>query len=672
MSGLPYRPDVDGLRGIAVLLVVLFHVGIEKVFLHFGLRWGGGGFVGVDVFFVLSGYLIIGQLIREHELTGGVQIRAFYARRIRRLLPLATLTLLLTQGVAILALPTVEWSRIARDAVAAAIFFANFHFALEARTYSAFDVNESPVLHFWSLSVEEQAYLVFPGLVALALRFGQPSGAREPAAARLRACAWLLVVLIVSLMLSEAGARSGDPWAYYSMHTRLFEVALGGAVASAEPFLSRARAERVAGALGLAGVLAISGCALLYSRATPFPGLAALIPSVSTAMLVVAGHGAPRSLTVRALGAQPLRFLGQISYAWYLVHWPFLVFAGPLTFRERAPGSVLAVAAVLSLAFAAFLHRVVEQPTRTSRRLLKGWTPLALLVASIGTTSMVAAAMYSGAQRRGELGMTPLEARLDNPRLLPAGCDQDFFDLEDAPCTFGDRAAPVPDVVLVGDSHAAQLLPAFDAVLRATGRSGWLFTKATCPPVDVRRLLPAYGREYWECTVWREAVIEKINMLRPHVVVLARMGVYGTSIVDRAGVRAEGEAGLREWANGARRQFERLRPLAGRLLLVRDTPRLPYDAPRCLGGTEPETCTITMSSVYWDAGLFAGESLAMGGLDMGLLDLNPDICPDGTACPLVESGVIKLRDSNHLTATYAALLGPALSRELAEQGALFP
>ncbi len=368
-----FRPDLEGLRGLAILLVLAFHASVPGI---------TGGYIGVDVFFVLSGFLITGLLLRERERTGRIDLPAFYARRARRILPAAAVVILATLPFAWAVMAPLDLPRVAGDAMAAALSAANMRFAATSMDYFAQGVSPSPFLHYWSLGVEEQFYLVWPALLIVATRLGKP---------RLSAGVLLTVVTIVSFAGAVWLTDWAAPWAFYSLPTRAWQLGLGGLLAvgagsgaRATTWISTKRARRVRIArwkarrlglpglgrsiahaslvvIGWAGLAAIVAAAFVLDADTPYPGLAALLPTLGSAALILSGtrRFSPGHLLVLA----PMRWLGRISFSLYLVHWPILILPAALL----PPGQTLTLASSLalagvSIAVAAGLHSAIEEP----------------------------------------------------------------------------------------------------------------------------------------------------------------------------------------------------------------------------------------------------------------------------------------------------------------------
>jgi peptidoglycan/LPS O-acetylase OafA/YrhL len=347
-----FRPDVAGLRGIAVLLVVLFHAGLSQV---------SGGFVGVDVFFVISGFVITGVLLREHEKTKGTSLLAFYARRARRILPAGTVVIIVTVLISYRWLGFIAGNQVAQDDKAAALFYANFHFISLSTNYFTSHLPPSPLQHFWSLSVEEQFYLVYPTIflcVALVWR-------RQPIVRKLAVV--LLVVIGASFVLSVVQTASNANAAYFSPFTRAWELALGALVAIGSRPLSKLPST-LAAALTWAGMACVLLAAFLYTSATAYPGDAVALPVLGAAAIIAGGAAAPAVGAEAVLGRLPLQWLGLISYSLYLWHWPLLVVpeehaTHPLSLEHKL------LLALLAVAVSAVSFVLIENPIRKAKKL---------------------------------------------------------------------------------------------------------------------------------------------------------------------------------------------------------------------------------------------------------------------------------------------------------------
>ncbi len=367
-----FRPDVEGLRAVAVFTVVLFHAGVS---------WMQGGYVGVDVFFVISGFLITGLILREHEVRDRISLSGFYARRARRILPAAMLVIVLTVLASYYIENFVQYARAAQDGRWAALFAANIHFALVGHGYFQQSVAPSPLEHYWSLGVEEQFYLVWPGLILLiGAMFTRIS-------LRWRVTAFAAAATAASFVWSEIQTSSNPTWAYFSPLTRGWELGIGALAAALLPQLRRLpKSAGMALAYGGLGAIAIS--ALWYTAATPFPGTAALLPVLGATAVIVGGTsgGGARHL----LGLRPVRSVGRVSFGWYLLHYPpMILLTGALWTHPLSVEENLIIAAV-TLVIAYGMYAVVETPIRRSAALAyRPWLSI-----GIGVTLVLGAFLF--------------------------------------------------------------------------------------------------------------------------------------------------------------------------------------------------------------------------------------------------------------------------------------
>jgi peptidoglycan/LPS O-acetylase OafA/YrhL len=674
-----FRPDLEGLRGVAVAVVVLFHARLLGVV---------GGFVGVDAFYVLSGFLITGLLLRELVTTGRLDLTAFYGRRARRILPAATVAIVTILAASAFVVAPLDLPSIAADAVASGLFVGNILFAVRATDYFA-SSTPSPLLHYWSLGVEEQFYLVWPLLLMFAFRLRQIY--------RIAA-----VVCLGSLALSIALTTVQAPWAFYSLPTRAWQLGLGALVALYGPSLLRLPSLPLAfgGWLGLA-LLGIAS--LTFDPAGGYPGFAALLPTTGVALVILAGgrRGGPG----RLLAFAPLRLLGRISFSLYLYHWPVLVLAsialGDLSDEVRW-GFV-----ALSVVMAAVSWRVVEEPFRRARVLVRG--PLRSLAVGASTICMVLIA----AQVVGLSGVSAVAARNDGgvaeaplaplvvatptatpsvessvvvaapqasvmpvaaPTLVPAprelrprlsdarndvdglnerGCGLSLASSQPPLCHLGAADGHVV-VALVGDSHAAQWFPALDAIAQQRGWRLLPFTKDSCIFLDMRIISLNLEREYSECARWREQVVAALQRAKPDLIVVSSSRwVHPVNPMD-ADPQRQADATVRL-----------LKGLPGRVAIIADTPLSAQDVPACLSRSDRtiESCGTQRS--YALTAHLARDRRVADALAAVLIDPSEWLCgPE--RCPAVIDWTIAYRDDHHLTATMARRLAPLLEPGLVD------
>ena len=634
------RPEIQGLRALAVLLVVLFHAGLPGL---------GAGYIGVDVFFVISGYLISQLLLVDRARHGHIRLGRFFARRAKRLLPAALLLLLVVTAVSVWLYPPAEQREWLSATRAAALYVSNFWLAGRALDYFAADSHANPLLHTWSLSVEEQFYLVWPLVLVWLLRPQEGVDSR-----RMR---WGLPMLVLlSFMACVWVTRQAQPWAFFGTPLRAWEFGLGALVAArGSEWQARARGL----GLGWLGLILVLGSAMALPEAISFPGAWALLPALGTALMLCAlqAESAGPSRLFHLLSTRPLVWLGDLSYSWYLWHWPALVWLQVLEPKPQAWQTATAVA--LSLLMAWLSLRWVENPIRhfEARWLTQGRT----LVLSLGT-SLLLALLVTAVQKlpHGEkaLALAPIEAAVkDRPKLYASNCHQYFFDSAPTPCHFGSTGA-AQHVVLVGDSHAAQWFPALEG-LGARWRVTTM-TKAACPAFDAPVHNPSLGRRYHECERWREQALQEVLRLRPNWVLLSSANYYRIDADERA-------QGLLRWVKA-------LRQSGSQVLVLRDSPRPGFNPVSCVaraqwrGDAQAQACHFARGDgAVWAPAIALAERSALEGVEGArYLDLSEAICAQ-SRCEVRQGQAMFFADEHHLTAGFAATLAPRLQQAFGAQ-----
>jgi peptidoglycan/LPS O-acetylase OafA/YrhL len=391
-----FRPDIEGLRAVAVLGVVLFHAAIPGA---------PGGFVGVDVFYVISGFLITGLLLREIGSSGGVSLTRFYARRLRRLLPAALLVIVLTLVASYWLLSSVRFPQVAIDGASAAAYVSNYRFALNATNYLAAGSEPSPLLHYWSLSLEEQFYLVWPLLIILASRYLNRAGLAVV----------LIAVTVVSCFASIWWTDIAQPWAFFSLPTRAWELAAGGLLAVSAASLAKRLPRSVMTASGLIGIGLVLGSFVVFNTSTPFPGTAAIVPVVGTVLIILAGESRS-TVMARALGTRIPRWLGRISYSLYLWHWPLLILV-PI-FLGSDDLALRVVIVFVAIGISDLSTRWIEVPFREGR-LLKLPPSRSILAAGSASACVAIIALSVGGGLTVGANAGTDTADLDLPSLAP-------------------------------------------------------------------------------------------------------------------------------------------------------------------------------------------------------------------------------------------------------------
>jgi peptidoglycan/LPS O-acetylase OafA/YrhL len=654
-----FRPDIEGLRAIAIGAVLLFHAGVP---------WAAGGFIGVDVFFVISGFLITGLLVREWSGSGRIDLAVFYARRFRRLLPAALLTIVVTTVASWFVLSELRFPSVAGDAAAAALYVSNIRFAVNAIDYLGSEVAPSPLLHFWSLSVEEQFYLFWPLIVMFSLRL--------LTAARL----WLVVVGVVagSLALALIWTDIAAPWAFFSLPTRAWQLGVGGLIAVGLLRLPRRTPPLAASSTVWLGLAVITAGVVVIGNDTPYPGVAAIFPVVGTA-LVIMGGSQHATWPSRALATRFPRWVGRISYSLYLWHWPLIVLVPIAVGIDSVAFNLGLVVVAAGIAWAS--TELYEAPIRSGRRLRM--PSRASVVTAVSASVLVAAgAVAAGVVSEGpkggpgdpdvvpgSLGIAgpvrsgPVPEDLTPPLSgaywdLPDGYDDDchleFREVDAPACVYGPEDAPTT-VLLLGDSHAQQWLPTLQVLAEERDWRLRAITKSACPMIDATVWNQALKRGYRECDEWRETALELIEAEAPALVFVASATTY--EIIDEAGQRlAEGEE---EALLPALTRYLAEMTARAPVVVLADTPRVGYDPAECLATSDVVAdCDVDRERMV--DGTYADvEEAAVAASGADLISATDWLCFEDD-CPLVRGSVLVYRDQHHMTATFAQLLAPSL------------
>ncbi len=686
-----FRPDVEGLRAIAVLAVVAFHAGLGGI---------DGGFAGVDVFFVISGFLITGMLWRELSGTGTIALARFYGGRARRLLPAAGVVLLATAIAAVSSLPPLQARAVLGDAIASALYVGNVRLAVHGTDYLAADTPPSPFQHYWSLGVEEQFYLLWPvllvGLAWCVSRRRVAGGSPMPYSIA------LALIAAVSFVTALHWTRTLPPWAFFTLPARAWELAVGGLVALSVP-LWRRLPPLVAAAAGWTGLGSIVLACLRLDEHTPYPGTAALLPVLGTAAIIAAGCAAPGRGVGGVLSTAPLRAIGRLSYSWYLWHWPVLQLAPRLLGHGLGTVGVLGAVAV-SAGLAMLTLWLVEDPVRFAAPLRRSAefslvcggvvtaavvcvvvALLAVVPAPVGRgaaaqalavttapapptgaidphevtvrqlSAQVQAAIAASAELRAvpaNLDPSLAEAPGDKAAVFGNGCVRSWLDVGQPECVAGESSSATT-VALVGDSHAAMWSPAFEQVAEQRHWRLETMSKVTCPLLELPITSPYLGREYTECVRWRGQIMARLRAERPRLIVVSMSrrygGDFGFTTYDQA------------WLDSLTRLTAQLRATGASVLVLGSVPDPHSNAPACLSGhlDDAVACAPARPVAVNDAGIAAERTATVAGVGQ-YADLTELFCT-AQRCPLITGNALIYRDDNHLTVTYAKALTPVLA-----------
>ena len=672
--------EIEGLRALAVVAVILYH----------GKFGASGGYVGVDVFFVISGFLITSLLLLEREDHGRIRLAHFYARRARRLLPAATVTIVVTLLLSWWVFDSLRAKEIAKDGLFSGLFVSNVRFVANEADYFATERLASPFQHFWSLSVEEQFYIIWPALL-LAGWWGVQH-------LRRRLVVVSAVVVTASFVLSLFLISDHPSWTFFMLPTRAWELAAGGLLAVLLP-LVRGRKDRIRAIGGWLGAIAVVFVVFAYDDATRFPGIAAVPVVVGTALVVLSANS--RWSPGIILSTSPMQWIGARSYSLYLWHWPLLILwerAHPdPTWGERA--GVIAVSVLVSM----LSYSAIENPIRHNqffsrhdlRSLAFGGGAVAassavavlmglsvsvpktdFVAPSVSVTSTIAPevtvprdplAEYSDIVNRQ---LQPLidasakstllpdnvkpaldQARDDRAVVFSNGCTAGHGAVDNPTCEFADLSSGT-SIVLFGDSHIAHWFPAFEG---AGIQNGWKITALTklgCPPAEVSVRLDD-TRIHEKCNMWRQNSINRILSSDADVVVMA-------SYSYRAPGKDSQSVPLSTMATGLAKVAQQFIDAGKKVVMLTDTPVPRVDVVDCISSHTKQLnrCHFPRNNVTNSSrtGVERDTIESVGGRYIDVLAL---FCTD--ICPSVIGDVIVYFDDDHVTQTYAQTLTPYVS-----------
>lgn len=630
-----FRPDIQGLRAISVLLVVLSHL---------GLPWITGGFVGVDVFFVLSGFLITGLLLQEHSREGRIAFSSFYMRRLRRLLPALFIVLMFSSAIAIWLLPSVETKFILASLPFATIWASNLYFTFSKQDYFNELASKDLFVHTWSLGVEEQFYLFWPILVIVL--------ATTSKFIRLRSSLLLLTVFsfVVSLLWLEIDTVA----AFYMMPSRIWQFALGAYIFV---WIRDTQNKGIPPSNQLSSLLAAAGLALIISSAfvlhekIAYPGYWALFPSIGAA-LVLFGNGfasVKSSSIARFMSKEPMIWLGDRSYAIYLWHWPIIVI---IELGNYSPSQLINVTLALSFTLLAadVTYRLVEKPFwKGKHRTL----PIRkfLLITGVFALTLITLPFHIDDKK---LLLSP---RNDMPtNLYNMGCDTGYDNAVIKPCTFGPKTFN-RTAVLLGDSIGVQW---FSAIKQIYVSKGWrliVLTKSACALVDEEYYDIRIRKAFKVCEQWRNSAIKYLETISPDIIIAGSSSAY--------------EFSPYQWKEGSQRIFSKFSKATGEVVIIAGTPVLGFDGPACLATISfldraaTDKCRAekdTTNHANQIANYLAEAALMYQNVSV----YNPAdlVCPDKQCRAQSPRGVAIYRDSFHLTDSFVIYSTNKIARNL--------
>lgn len=651
-----FRLDIQGMRAIAVLLVLLYHAGVP------GVR---GGYIGVDVFFVISGFLITTHIVKLLD-QDNLHLRTFWSRRIRRLLPASWSVAAITAVLGVLLFPPIVIPRMLNTASATFAYVPNILFAVEGTDYLA---NKEPSVfqHYWSLGVEEQFYLIWPILLLIAFRLlkGNHKGL----------LAFTALLTLTSFLLGWKVTYWHQSWAFFLLPTRAWELGIGAVLAiglMVYPRLQRAGAWKAWAAWG--GLAAVVASAAAFNDATPFPGWEAAIPSLGAFLMVLGGTGSTRGGATLLLATRPLVFLGKISYSVYLVHWPLIVIPQTAIGWENPLALPVKLGlAALALPLGWLSWRFIEEPFRSPKRWGAG-TRRTLLTAVVGAAALALTANGVGSWFNAK----PIQVEESTPTptlskfptgtsFVPENMDPSLQTAMDSRSTWchalAEDTAPeectintnpdAPLVALWGDSHANSWSPPLETLAESGQIRLEKFTKTSCGTAD----LPAYyvnGDRYPECDQFREEVLKRLAANPPDVVVI---GNY--SNLDFFGER--------EGYQEALERSIRAIPESSTVIVMEDVPQLLGDPLACLSAhvDDADACAPSRDSLKDTVGALA-ERNAAAATNSVFFEVTDYLCAE--TCPLVRGSLLVYMDEHHLTGPFSELFAEPLLEAITAAG----
>ena len=609
--------QIQGLRALAAILVTVFHA-----------RLLPGGFIGVDIFYVISGYLITGLILREIEKTGTLDLRSFYQRRIKRLLPTSVFVLFVTAIFAWILFPPITRDALGRDLFAAATYISNYLFAWWQNDYQNLNATPSPFIHYWSLAVEEQFYLIWPIFILFLARYGKKV-----------ILGGIAITTLGSLLFSIYLTQVAPIWAFYSLPTRAWELGFGALLL----FIPKTKKKmRILPWLGFFGITFAS---LNFNENTAFPGKNALIPVIATVVLIASIKYWPplfNDLSNSRVG----QWLGGISYPLYLWHWPALVLPSsalgrPLRFYERF------LCILLTIILAHFTSKYVEEPLRhknlSPRTIYKG--AIVTTASSLAVGTLIAFSTSSIITTKGDISYQfDLVKVMEKPAVYGDDCHVNYGETKSGFCTYGDKNSS-ETIVLYGDSHAAQWFPTLEKLAKQRGFKLISLTKSACPAVDANR--PDQGAfKQVHCTKWRQNSIERIAKIKPMAVITSSFQYFTPA--------NEGVSRATWWRDGQRKLLSDLKGSTDHLIYISDTPRPLRDIPNCLASRNSRVCDSTQKTRV---------SIIFG---FEVVNPTPWLC--SSFCPAIIDGTVAYRDASHISVEMALKLLPKLEEALIAKG----
>jgi len=641
-----YRADIEGMRAIAILLVIAAHFGVPGFY---------AGFIGVDIFFVLSGYLITSILVREYEASQTIKLARFYANRLRRLLPALATMVILSSIAAYYLLPESQNIAHSKAGAASVLWLSNIYFAFSDVDYFAAENTKNIFLHTWSLGVEEQFYLIWPFVLLGVLSIAKAKTLNS------RLVIAFSVIALISFIGCMYFALHNPTIAFYMTPVRAWQFS-GGALAW---LLGRYRVPtlRLANITGLLGLALIGSALLLIDGFSVYPSFSALLPTLGTALLLWSGSGGLKNQRIAAfLSIAPMQKIGHLSYSWYLWHWPVLLISDQLiSVKGDLTNSIFAIALSLLLAIVTF--RLIESPFRFGKpaKLPVRWQVISALALMVLLNAQLLR-WHTSTQEQLASGFNQFIAKsiADVPFIYSDGCDDWYQSSELKPCVYGNEGAD-KTAVLLGDSIGAQW---FSALTHMHDPAQWrivVLTKSSCPMVDEPYFYARIGREYTECSEWRNRAIEWLGKQK-----VDRLFIGGT---------ASAEFTDEQWQSGTMRILDKVGAVVSSAYLIEANPILPFNGPECLlkskgASIAVENCHAPAENSRYTHVAKILENTTQQFKNVYWVETANFVCPNQVCNSITKSNtgddVVVFRDSQHLTDSFVATRAPYFKQQIDE------
>lgn len=637
-----FRTDIEGMRAVAIILVVFSHLPVPGF---------SAGFIGVDIFFVISGYLITSLLVREYENFSKINLSRFFANRLRRLMPALLAMLLVSSAIAIAFEPETRQLKQSIAAAAAVAWVSNIYFAFADVSYFSPQSGTNPFLHTWSLGVEEQFYLVWPLLILFSFRFLRK---KESFPAQIMI---ITVVAVLSLLANVILSHFNPILSFYMMPTRAWQFAAGALVWLI--FRKKSFSVESTAFLKWLGLLLLMASLVFIGPDAVYPGFWAVLPTLGTCVLLVSEFKPTEKELLKNpcfwLNSAVMQAVGKISYSWYLWHWPvFILGESFLPIHEQGWAKIIALA--FSLIAALLAYFLIEKPIRYGR--IKNMRPAWQLLIALPILLLLNSQFLRWNVHAQEILESAevniyMQAKTDMPVIYRYGCDAWYHNDDLTPCSFGREDAP-KTAVLFGDSIGAQWFPALTSMLDENVWKVVVLTKSSCPMVDEPIFYQRIGREYTECEKWRDRAV-------------AWLGKNHADLLLMGSVASANYSQL-QWREGTRRLLNRLKEHAGEIYIIESSPSLGFNGPDCLINSrniegKSNVCIAPLNGREHKKVADILKSVAEEYENVHWLATSGLVCPNNE-CKAMQKNMIIFRDDQHLTASFAASAGAYFSRNI--------